>query len=159
MSQRTTWNGDTPYNVLDRNLKWLGLTMLISALFDVVMVVLILVFSQSIVSVLRLESDVEVLSLQNMALSHMILPCFCMLAWMDTKRNIVVVTGAIGARVLYVLYLSTWVVIKGYSYGWMVLAGVGLMFAVAHYVLLRMSDFGFWEVLIRAGNPPGMRKR
>jgi hypothetical protein len=123
------------------------------------MVILLLVFPLGVAPVLRLESDAELLSLQNVALAHMILPCFCILAWMDTKRNIVVVTGAIGARVLYALYLSAWVVMRGYSYGWAVFGGISLVCALAHYVLLRMSDFGFWEVLLRAGNPPSMRKR
>ena len=34
----------------------------------------------------------------------------------------------------------------------------GLGLAILHYVFLRLSDFGFWEVFSRAGNPPGMKK-
>ena len=76
---------------------------------------------------------------------------------MDPKRNIVIVTGAIVARAIYAL-LMFWLALHGH---WImaVFGGISLAFAAIHYVLLRLSDFGFWEILSRAGNPPGMRRR
>jgi hypothetical protein len=133
--------------------------MLVGALVDLAFAIAILAFPLWVASVMQLHTEAQVISLRGLSLVHMILPWFCVLAWMDTKRNIVVVTGAIGARIVYALYLGGWILISGYSYSWAVLGGTSLVFALAHYILLRRSDFGFWEVLIRAGNPPGIRRQ
>jgi hypothetical protein len=150
--------GDTPYDALDRSLKRLGLTMLVSALVDLVLAIVMLGFPTWVASLTQLDSS-QVPFLWGLSLVHLTLPWFCVLAWMDTKRNIVVVTAAIGVRIVYALYLGAWMLLGGYSHYWSALAGISLAFALVHYVLLRRSDFGFWEVLIRAGNPPGIRKQ
>jgi hypothetical protein len=150
--------GDTPYSALDRSLKRLALTILVSALVDIALAVVILVFPAWVASLMQLDSS-QVLFLRGLSLVHWMLPWFCILAWMDTKRNIVVVAGAIGARIVYALYLGGWLVLGGYSYSWSILGGISLTFALVQYVFLRRSDFGFWEVLVRAGNPPGIRKQ
>jgi hypothetical protein len=87
-------------------------------------------------------------------LVHLTLPCFCILAWLDTKRNIVIVTGAIIARVIYALFTVFLVLAIDAHPVWAILGGISLAWAVAHLVLLRLSDFSFWEILKRAGNPP-----
>jgi len=90
-------------------------------------------------------------------LIHFIFPPFCILAWMDTKRNVAVVTGAILARVIYALFTFAIVLLLRASWIWAIAGGISLFLAITHYVFLRLSDFGFWEVFSQAGNPPAMK--
>ena len=63
------------------------------------------------------------------------------------------------ARVIYALFMFLSVLVRGVGWAWAVVGGISLAIAVSHYVFLRLSDFGFWEVFSRAGNPPGVRRR
>lgn len=147
----------TPYNLLERHLKQLGLTMLLFAIYDLLVALAGFFFSSSIIG--WLGGGIAREPFFFWALLHLILPCFCILAWMDTKRNIVIVAGAILARVVYGVAMLIYVLAFGAHMVWAVLGGISLFFALIHYVLLRLSDFGLWEVFRRAGNPPGMRWR
>lgn len=155
---RKTWAGDSPYNMLDRNLKRMGLTMLIGAILDVAIAVVALAFPSWLTSVMGIGTPQDAFMFSLWPLVHLVFPCFCVMAWMDTKRNVAIVSGAILARLMYALFMFISVLARGVSWSWAVVGGVGLALAVAHYVFLRLSDFGFWEVFSRAGNPPGMRK-
>ncbi len=137
----------TPYNILELNLKRLGLTMLLFSIYDLLAALVMLVWP-SLVQAGAVGSFLP--------LVHLIMPCFCVLAWMDPKRNIVIVTGAVMARAIYGLWLLGWFFLFGQVWWFAVLGGISLVFALTHYILLRLSDFGFWEVLRRAGNPPGI---
>lgn len=158
MTQKA-WMNDTPYKMLDRNLKRLGLTMLLGAIIDVILALASLVFPAWVISLMGLDPPPEMFYLQMWPLIHSVFPCFYILAYMDTKRNVVIVTGAIMARVIYALYMFLSILLRGVRWTWAIPGGIGLALAVSHYVFLRLSDFGFWEVFSRAGNPPGMKKQ
>jgi hypothetical protein len=145
----------TPYNLLQQNLKRLGTTMLISSLYDVTLALLSLLFSSQIMSLMGLSPPQEQYCFWP--LTHLIFPSFCILAWMDTKRNIVIVAGAIIARVVYASFMFAAVLLFRLHPILAVAGGISLLFAATHYVFLRLSDFEFWEVLRRAGNPPSIR--
>lgn len=158
--QQKVWSGGSPYSMLDRRLKGLGLTMLISTVWDVLIAVLGLVFPFQLAAWMRVEIGPGLLFYwQFWPLVHLILPCFCILAWMDTKHNIVIVAGAILVRVIYGLYMLAGTFWRGAGAAWAVMGGISLVIALVHYILLRLSDFGLWEVFSRAGNPPTIRTR
>ena len=78
--------------------------------------------------------------------------------WMDTKRNVAIASGAIIARVIYALFILLSVLSGNLRPAWAVFGGISVIWAIAHYVFLRLSDFGFWEVFSQAGNPPGLKR-
>ena len=156
---RKIWLDDTPYNWLERNLKRLGTTMLLSAIYDIALGLSLFLFRSWFANLLHLSTLQDQAHLGFWALSHLILPCFCVLAWMDTKRNVVIVTGAIIARTIYAMFMFASILFGNAHPIWAVFGGISLAFGLAHYILLRLSDFGFWEILSRAGNPPGMKRR
>ncbi len=145
----------TPYNRLEQNLKRLGTSMLVFSIYDLIIALLFLLWPQWLL--ILIGDTAARYGFRTFALTHLILPCFCMLAWMDPKRNIVIVTGAIIARVVYALVLAIWIFGEHVPPVFLLFAAISLVFAVVHYVFLRLSDFGFWEILSRAGNPPGVR--
>ncbi|MBN1935408.1 MAG: hypothetical protein JW934_12135 [Anaerolineae bacterium] len=147
----------TPYNILEQNLKRLGTTMLLFSIYDLIVALLFLVWPQWFLNLLDYSGARY--EFRTFALVHLLLPCFCMLAWMDPKRNIVIVTGAIMARVMYTVVLAIWILIDHVPLAFAVFGGISLLFAALHYLFLRRSDFGFWEILSRAGNPPGVSGR
>ena len=149
------WVGDSPYNMLDRYLKTMGLTMLVGALLDLVLALSALFLAPQFAAWLGL-AQVDV-TYYLLPLIHFIFPPFCILAWMDTKRNVAVVTGAILARVIYALFTFAIVLLLRASWIWAIAGGISLLLAITHYVFLRLSDFGFWEVFSQAGNPPAMK--
>ena len=157
MTQKT-WLKDSPYDMLDRNLKRLGLTMLVGSIMDIILALVSLLFPARVVSLMGIDTPTEVFTLL-FPLVHLVFPCFCILAYMDTKRNVAIVAGALMARVIYALFLLLPIPFRGVRWTWAVPGGIGLALATLHYVYLRLSDFGFWEVLSRAGNPPGMRTK
>ena len=151
------WLDDTPYERLDRNLKRLGLTMLIGAVYDTLLGLSGLLFPSLFVQWMGFSgTNTEFVF---WPLVHLMLPCVCVLAWMDTKRNVAIVAGAIMARVVYALVTFLAVAFLGARPVWAILGGISVVLAVLHYVLLRLSDFGFWEVVVRAGNPPGLQRQ
>lgn len=158
MTQKA-WMNDTPYKMLDRNLKRMGLTMLIGAIVDVILALVGFIFPAWVFSLMGLDAPQEMFYYYMWPLIHLVFPCFYILAYMDTKRNVVIVTGAIMARAIYALFMFLSILIRGVRWTWAIPGGIGLALAISHYVFLRLSDFGFWEVFSRAGNPPGLRGR
>ncbi len=153
------WLNDTPYNQLERNLKRLGKSMLGGVIYDLLLAAICLAFPGQIARVMGLSAPYDLFCFYFLPLVHLLLPCFCILAWMDTKRNVVIVTGAIAARVLYAAFMFASVLFLHVHPAWAILGAISMLLAAIHYWLLRISDFGFWEVFSRAGNPPGMRRR
>lgn len=152
-----TWSDDTPYDWLERNLKRLGGTMLASVIYDVILCVLSLFFRSWLLGLMGCPAPQDLFYFYLLPLLHLVFASFCILAWMDTKRNIVIVTGAIATRLLYALLAFVGVLVLGACPIWAIAGAGSLAWAIVHYVFLRLSDFGFWEVLSRAGNPPGAR--
>ena len=153
------WLDDTPYIWLERNLKGLGVTMLVSAIYDLGLGLSNLLFPSWLGGLLGIPVPEDLFYLYLWSLAHLVFACFCILAWLDIKRNILIAAGAIVARVSYALFLFLSVWLLHVRPAWAILGGVSLVFAVVYYVLLRLSDFGLWQVLVRAGNPPGMRRK
>ncbi len=147
----------TPYNILEQNMKRLGATMLILSIYDLVVALFLLIWPQGVAGIFGCTD--AACTFRPLALVHLTLPCFGLLAWMDPKRNIVIVTGAIIARIIYALALGIWIVTEQLPLNILALGGISLVFAALHYYFLRRSDFGFWEILSRAGNPPGVSGR
>jgi hypothetical protein len=152
------WLDDTPYDLLDRNLKRLGASMLVGAVYDVVLGLMSLAFPSWILGWLGQPLPASMFYFYLWPVMHLVFACFYTLAWMDPKRNIVIVTGAIVARLLYAGFMFVSVLMLGVGSTWAFFGVLSLILAVVHYVFLRLSDFGFWEVFVRAGNPPGMRR-
>lgn len=145
----------TPTNTLERNLDRLGTTMLIFAVYDLAIALLTLIWPNLVVwDSYRTAHEPPYF----LPLVHTTFACFCIPAWMNTKRNIVIVASAIVARVTYAVILFILVLDASYPPTCAVLGGISLLFAIIHYVFLRLSDFGLWEVLHRAGNPPSIRR-
>ena len=151
--------GDSPYDMLDRNLKRMGLTMLIGAILDVMLALAIFLFPSRFIALTGMDAPKDMFYLQFWPLIHLVLPCFCILVWMDPKRNVAGVTAAIVARLIYAVFMFVSVWTRGLSWVWAAVGAASLALAVSHYVFLRRSDFGFWEVFRWAGNPPGAQKR
>ena len=158
MAQRT-WLDDSPYDVLERNLLRLGKTMLVGAILDVLFASVGFFFPGLLARWMGMPGPVDRFAFYQWAMAHMVFACFCVLAWLDVKRNIVIVGGAILTRSFDAMLMLVLVLFFDVPAGWLVLGGVSLALAVVHLILLRMSDFGLWEVLARAGNPPGFSPR
>lgn len=150
------WLNDTPYDWLERKLKWLGRTMLLGAVHDVVLGLAGLLFPARVLEVMGALPPLERFYFYLWPLLYLVFACFGILAWLDVKRNILIVTGAIVARVLYAVFTFASVLFLAAPSSLAILGTISVALAVTHYVLLRLSDFAFWEVLFRAGNPPGM---
>ena len=157
MAQKS-WASDSPYNMLDRNLKRLGLTMLIGAILDVILALVSLLFPAWVASLLWVEPPGQEFSVL-FPLVHLVFPGFYILAYMDAKRNVAIVSGALIARAIYVVFMFLPILTRGAPWTWAIPGGIGLALVISHYVFLRLSDFGFWEVFSRAGNPPGMKTK
>jgi hypothetical protein len=153
------WLDDTPYIWLQRNLKTLGVTLLISAGYDVGLSVFNLLFPSWMGTWLGIPMPEGLFYLYLWSLAHLVFAWFCVLGWLDVKRNILIAAGALVARVGYALFMFLCVWRLHIRATWAIFGGISLAFAVAHYVLLRLSDFGLWQILVRAGNPPGMRRK
>jgi O-antigen/teichoic acid export membrane protein len=156
---RKQWQGDSPYDMLDRNLKRMGLTMLIGAILDVILAIAVFLFPLRFMALTGMGAPQDMFYLQLLPLLHLVLPAFCIVVWMDPKRNVAGATAAIIARLVYAVFMFVSVWIRGLGWVWAAVGATSLALAVSHYVFLRRSDFGFWEVFSRAGNPPGAQKR
>jgi hypothetical protein len=150
-----TWVDDTPYEWLERNLRRLATTMLIGAIYDVTLGVLGLFFPRWMTSLTGIAMPSDRFYFLFWPMTHLVFASFYVLAWMDIKRNIVIVTGAIIARTLYTVFVLASIGMLGIRPVWAIPGAISLGLAILHYVLLRLSDFRFWEVFSQAGNPPG----
>jgi hypothetical protein len=133
--------------------------MLVGAIMDAMLALLLLLYPSQISALMGINTAQQAFYLRFLPLVHLVFPCFCIFAWMDTKRNVAIVSAAIIARLVYALYVFALVLTGSIRWAWTWIGAVSLGLAIAHYVLLRKSDFAFWEVFSRAGNPPGFRRR
>jgi drug/metabolite transporter superfamily protein YnfA len=156
---RRTWSNDTPYNVLGRHLKRLGISLLVGGIYDTVLGLWGLFWPESLAALLGIDLPPERFYFYLWPLLHAVFACFGFMAWMDVKRNIAIVTAAMVGRVVYALFMFAAVWRLDISWVWAAAGGISLALAMTHGVYLRKSDFTFWEVLSRAGNPPGIERR
>jgi hypothetical protein len=156
---RRTWSRDTPYNVLGRHLKRLGAGLLVGALYDLTVGLWGLLGPRSLAAVLGIDLPAERFYFYLWPLLHAVFASFGIMAWINTKRNIAIVAGAIVGRTVYAgfMFAAVWRLhVPGI---WAAAGGLSLILAVTHGVYLRKSDFTFWEVLLRAGTPPSIERR
>jgi hypothetical protein len=156
---RRVWSKDNPYNVLSRHLKWLGIGLLMGAIYDVVVGLWGLFWPKWMAVLMGVDLPRVRFYFYLWPLLHMVFACFGFMAWMDTKRNIAIVAGAIIGRTIYALFMFAAVWRLDVRPAWAIAGTISLILALAHIVSLRKSDFTFWEVLIRAGNPPGAGRK
>lgn len=150
-------SGVSPLNRLERAVRSLGITMGVGACYDLLrggMLLAAPVWAWGLVGLELAEGDVFVFRLMGLLL--LVLGGVYLLGWLDTKRNVVLVAVAIIARVGEAVFWGIGVALGEVpTMGWLLaLIAVGL--GVVHYVFLRKSDFGFWEVLLRIGRPPSL---
>ena len=156
---RRTWSNDTPYNVLGRHLKRLGVGLLAGAIYDTALGLWGLFGPDSLATAIGIDLPRERFYFYLWPLLHAVFACFGFMAWIDVKRNIAIVAAAIVGRVVYALFMFAALWRLGVPWVWGAAGGISLILAVTHGVYLRKSDFRFWEVLIRAGKPPGLGRR
>ncbi len=148
----------SPYDALERNLARLGATMLAGAIADLATALVALLLPSWLSQFMGDGVTRTSLSLQFWPLVHLVFPCFYIMASMDPKRNVVIVAGAILSRLIYAAFMLAAALGRGMGVAWLLDGGISLVLAALHYIYLRRSDFGLWEVFIRAGNPPGIRE-
>jgi hypothetical protein len=130
--------------------------MLAGAIADVTIALLAVLLPAWLAPYVTPDASSPALALQFWPLGHLVFPCFCIMAWRDPKRNVIIVAGAIVGRTIYALYVGAVTLALGLGVAWLLDGGISLALAITHYVFLRRSDFGLWEVVSRAGNPPGL---
>jgi hypothetical protein len=153
---RRTWSNITPYNVMGRQLKRLGIGLLIGAIYDTTLGLWGLFWPGSLATLLAISLPKERFYFYLWPLLHAVFACFGFMAWMDVKRNIAIVAAVMIGRVVYALFMFAAVWRLSVPWIWAAAGGSSLILAVTHGVYLRKSDFTFWEVLLRAGNPPSI---
>ncbi|MDY7041274.1 MAG: hypothetical protein SVX38_10475 [Chloroflexota bacterium] len=139
---------------LERNLKILGITMLLGALFDWTTSAVVLVLPGPVASFLRMPGGGDKFTLRLCGLLVAILAFFYLMAIIDTKRNIAIVVATIVGRAGMGLFLVVNVLLLAAPRPWLLIGLINLGFAVAHLIFFKLSDFDFWPILRRAGNPP-----
>jgi hypothetical protein len=102
---RRTWSNDTPYNVLGRHLKRLGIGLLVGGIYDTVLGLWGLFWPESLAALLGIDLPPERFYFYLWPLLHAVFACFGFMAWMDVKRNIAIVTAAMVGRVVYALFM------------------------------------------------------
>jgi hypothetical protein len=139
---------------LERNLKVLGFTMLLGALFDWVTAALVLFLPNPAAALLGMSGPDNQMISRLCGLLLAIPALFYIIAFVDTKRNVAIVAMAIIGRAGLGMFFITheWFLTAPLS--WLVIGLINLGFAAVHLVFFKMSDFDFWPILRRAGNPP-----
>lgn len=136
---------------LERNLKVLGITMLLGAIFDWAMAALFLLSTQ-IATLLGVSGDQLILRLCGILLATPAL--FYLMAFGDTKRNVVIVATAIVVRTCLGAFFIVHTLLLAAPGSWLAVGLLNLGFAASHLTFFKLSDFDFWPILRRAGNPP-----
>jgi hypothetical protein len=151
---------DNPYNRLARNVQRLRWTMLAGMVYDGILVAVGIVAPRGLLEWGGGIVPQQPFYLRFWSFLHLTLASFYFLAWMDVKRNIAIVAGAVVVRIAYAFFLFAALWLERPHIGiWAGLGAISLLLGISHYFFLRLSDFGLWEVLSHAGNPPGARRR
>lgn len=141
-------------NQLERNLKVLGITMLLGAIFDWATAALVLFVPAQVATFLGVPISGEPVILRLCGLLLTIPALFYLVAFGDTKRNVVIVTVAIVVRACLGAFFTLHVLFQAASSSWLAIGLINFGFAAVHLVFFKLSDFDFWPILRRAGNPP-----
>ncbi|MCR4408544.1 MAG: hypothetical protein NUW24_16755 [Anaerolineae bacterium] len=139
-------------NQLERNLKILGMTMLLGAIFDWATATLLLFLPTQTAAFLGVSSDRLILRLCGLLLA--IPALFYLMAFGDTKRNVAIVAAAIVVRACLGAFFVVHVLFLAAPSSWLAIGLLNLGFAAIHLTFFKLSDFDFWPILRRAGNPP-----
>jgi hypothetical protein len=141
-------------NQLERNLKVLGITMLLGAIFDWATAALVLFLPGQVAVLLGAPFSGDPLILRLCGLLLAIPALFYVMAFGDTKRNVIIVTVAIVVRACVGAFFVVHVLFLAAPSSWLMIGLINLGFAAVHSIFFKLSDFDFWPILRRAGNPP-----
>lgn len=139
---------------LERNLKVLGITMLLGAIFDWVTATLIFFWPGQAGTFLGLPVSGNQMTLRLCGLLLAFPALFYLMAFGDTKRNVVIVTVATVVRACLGGFFLLHVLFRLASNVWLAIGLINVGFAATHLTFFKLSDFDFWPILRRAGNPP-----
>jgi len=141
-------------NHLERNLKILGITMLLGAILDWAVAALVFFLPGQVATFLGafISGDPMILRLCGLLLA--IPALFYLMAFVDTKRNVVIVAVAIVVRACLGAFFVVHVLFLAAPDSWLAIGLLNLGFAAIHFIFFKLSDFDFWPILRRAGNPP-----
>ena len=142
---------------LERNLKILGITMLLGALFDWTTAALIMFLPGPVAVFLGMPSPSDPMIFRLCGLLLAIPGLFYVMAFVDTKRNVAIVAATIVGRASLGVFFVVYVLFLAVPRPWLVIGLINLGFAAVHLIFFKMSDFDFWPILRRAGNPPLQR--
>ena len=142
---------------LERNLKILGITMLVGALFDWATATLALFWPGQVAALLGMSIPGDPMIFRLCGLLLAIPALFYVMAFIDTKRNVAIVATTIIGRACLGIFFASQVLFMNAPYSWLVIGLINLGFAAVHLIFFKMSDFDFWPILRRAGNPPLQR--
>ena len=137
---------------LERNLRILGITMLLGAIFDWAMATWLLFLPAQTAAFLGVSNDRLILHLCGLLLT--IPALFYLMAFGDTKRNVIIVAMAIVVRACQGAFFVVHVLLLAAPGSWLAIGLLNLGFAAIHLTFFKLSDFDFWPILRRAGNPP-----
>ena len=139
---------------LERNLKILGITMLVGALFDWATATLALFWPGQVAALLGMSIPGDPMIFRLCGLLLAIPALFYIMAFIDTKRNVAIVAATIVGRAGLGVFFVVHELFLAAPRSWLVIGLINLGFAVVHLIFFKMSDFDFWPILRRAGNPP-----
>ena len=144
-------------DMLSRNIRILGYTMLAGAAYSGVAGAAMLLFPQQVASLLQFPAATDAVGLRLVGLLMMILALFYLMGGMETKGNIVIVAVSVVARLSLGLFGLLYRWLGNGPPGVLIMALLELVFGLGHWYFLWRSDFVLWEVLGRAGRPPKSR--
>jgi hypothetical protein len=152
-AEGTFWGADN-MSQLERNLKILGVTMLVGALFDWAIAALVFFRPGQVATFLGMSISGDLMTFRLCGLLLAILPLFYIMAFIDTKRNVAIVAATIVGRVGLGVFFVVHVLFLAAPRPWLAVGLINLGFAAVHLIFFKLSDFDFWPILCRAGNPP-----
>ncbi|MBC7250639.1 MAG: hypothetical protein H5T62_10185 [Anaerolineae bacterium] len=146
--------GASIMNQLGRNLRTLRITMLLGIIFDWTIAILVLSLPVRTAALWGITDagELEVWRLCGLLLA--IPALFYIMTVIDIKRNVSIVAAAIVGRICLGAFLVAHVIFSAAPVSWLALGLGNLGFAAMHSIFFKLSDFDFWPILRRAGNPP-----
>lgn len=131
-----------------RALRFLSMSFIVAAAYDVTVALLILFSPCAVFALLSIPPPPEPMHFRFAALLLLVLPLFYLLPAIDPQRHAPVAAAAVGARLLGVVFLIAHL-LAGAPAAYAGFAAVDLAFAAAHACGLRWAGF---DILGRGRN-------
>ncbi|MFW9996839.1 MAG: hypothetical protein ACFFD4_32655 [Candidatus Odinarchaeota archaeon] len=132
----------------EQNLRILGLTLLIGAIYDSAVGISTLLAPDLIATSLGIIIPREAFYYRLAAVLLLLLSFFYLLGYLQTEKNIAIVPGSIVARTGGFLFLAIYPIFLGESPAWLLLSVVDLLFLIVHYYFLRRSGYSFFSAIL-----------